>query len=74
MNKSAPPASLRLPFESKCLCLMLGFTPGSLFHYRLQLLGRGNVNVIPLDQFLKHVYMLNSRTLLLPCYTLSSLY
>lgn len=72
MNKSAPPALLRLSFESKCLCLMLGFTPGSPFHYRFSLLGRRNVNLIPVDQFIEHVFMQMSRTLLLlRYYTLS---
>lgn len=71
MNKSAPPAFLRLSFESKCLCLMLRFTPQSQFHCRLSLLGRRNLNLIPLDQFVEHVYMQNSRALLLRHYTLS---
>lgn len=56
MNKSAPPAWLRLSFESKCLCLMLGFTAGSPFHHRFSLLGLGNVDLIPLDRFTQHVH------------------
>lgn len=34
LNKSARPACLRLSYGSKCLCLMLGFTPRSSFHNR----------------------------------------